>query len=114
MHAPERFYTTKTQSSPFSEPWLRCARGHPDAGALKGAWMLYHMRTTNNLACGNRLLSWYVGGLNYQIEHHLFPRVCHVHYRQLSLIVQRLAANTACPTTAVRRSGRRSVRTTAC
>jgi linoleoyl-CoA desaturase len=46
---------------------------------------------------GNRLLSWYVGGLNYQIEHHLFPRVCHVHYRQLSPIVERLAAKHGVP-----------------
>jgi linoleoyl-CoA desaturase len=67
------------------------------AGALKGAWMLYQMRTTNNFAPGNRPLSWYVGGLNYQIEHHLFPRVCHVHYRQLSPIVERLAAKHGVP-----------------
>jgi linoleoyl-CoA desaturase len=68
-----------------------------EAGALKGAWMLYQMRTTNNFARGNRLLSWYVGGLNYQIEHHLFPRVCHVHYRQLSPIVEGLAAKHGVP-----------------
>ena len=59
--------------------------------------MLYQMRTTHNFARGNRLLSWYVGGLNYQIEHHLFPRVCHVHYRQLSPIVERLAAKHGVP-----------------
>ena len=68
-----------------------------EAGALKGAWMLYQMRTTNNFARGNRLLSWYVGGLNYQIEHHLFPRVCHVHYRQLSPIIESLAAKHGVP-----------------
>jgi linoleoyl-CoA desaturase len=68
-----------------------------EAGALKGAWMLYQMRTTNNFARGNRLLSWYVGGLNYQIEHHLFPRVCHIHYRQLSPIVESLAARHGVP-----------------
>jgi linoleoyl-CoA desaturase len=67
------------------------------AGAMKGAWMLYQMRTTNNFAQGNRLLSWYVGGLNYQIEHHLFPRVCHVHYRQLSPIVERVARKHGVP-----------------
>jgi linoleoyl-CoA desaturase len=71
--------------------------GEDTAGALKGAWMLYQMRTTNNFAPDNRLLSWYVGGLNFQIEHHLFPRVCHVHYRQLSPIVQRLAAKHGIP-----------------
>jgi linoleoyl-CoA desaturase len=67
------------------------------AGAMKGAWMLYQMRTTNNFARESRLLSWYVGGLNYQIEHHLFPRVCHVHYRQLSPIVERLAKKHGVP-----------------
>jgi linoleoyl-CoA desaturase len=68
-----------------------------EAGALKGAWMLYQMRTTNNFARGNRLLSWYVGGLNYQIEHHLFPRVCHVHYRALSAIVEGVAKKHGVP-----------------
>jgi linoleoyl-CoA desaturase len=68
-----------------------------EAKSLKGAWMLYQMRTTSNFARGNRLLSWYVGGLNYQIEHHLFPRVCHVHYRNLSPIVERLAAKHGVP-----------------
>ena len=61
------------------------------AGTLKGVWTLHQMRTTNNFARDNRLLSWYVGGLNFQIEHHLFPRICHVHYRNLSPIVQELA-----------------------
>jgi linoleoyl-CoA desaturase len=68
-----------------------------DAKSLKGAWTLYQMRTTSNFARGNRLLSWYVGGLNYQIEHHLFPRVCHVHYRNLSPIVEGLAAKHGVP-----------------
>ena len=74
-----------------------------EAKSLKGAWMLYQMRTTSNFARENRLLSWYVGGLNYQIEHHLFPRVCHVHYRNLSPIIEGLAAKhgvpyNSCPT----------------
>jgi linoleoyl-CoA desaturase len=67
------------------------------AGALKGAWMLYQMRTTNNFARDNRLLSWYVGGLNHQIEHHLFPRVCHVHYRALGPIVEGVARKHGVP-----------------
>ena len=45
------------------------------------------MRTTANFAPGNPFLTWYLGGLNYQIEHHLFPKVCHVHYPSLSPIV---------------------------
>ena len=85
-----------------------------EAGALKGAWMLYQMRTTHNFARGNRLLSWYVGGLNYQIEHHLFPRVCHVHYRQLSPIVERLAAKHGLPYHSCPTLCKRSVRIIAC
>jgi linoleoyl-CoA desaturase len=46
------------------------------------------MKTTANFAPGNKLVSWFVGGLNYQIEHHLFPRVSHVHYPAISKIVQ--------------------------
>jgi linoleoyl-CoA desaturase len=64
---------------------------------LKGAWMLYQMRTTNDFARGNRLLSWYVVGLNYQIEYHLFPRICHVHYRQLSPIIESVPAKHGLP-----------------
>jgi linoleoyl-CoA desaturase len=67
------------------------------AGTLKGVWTLHQMRTTNNFARDNRLLSWYVGGLNFQIEHHLFPRICHVHYRNLSPIVQELAIKYGIP-----------------
>jgi linoleoyl-CoA desaturase len=42
-------------------------------------------------------LSWYVGGLNYQIEHHLFPNVCHVHYRKISRIVKQTAQEFGLP-----------------
>ena len=36
-------------------------------------------------------LSWFIGGLNFQIEHHLFPNICHIHYKKLSKIVQSTA-----------------------
>ena len=49
------------------------------------------MHTTANFSNGSRLFSWYVGGLNYQIEHHLFPTICHVHYRHISKIVKATA-----------------------
>lgn len=54
-------------------------------------WHVHQLRTTSDFARNNRLLSWYVGGLNFQIEHHLFPGICHIHYRQLALIVERTA-----------------------
>ena len=77
------------------EPTEHLADQH--AGTLKGTWMLHQMRTTNNFARNSRLLSWYVGGLNFQIEHHLFPRICHVHYRNLSPIVEDVAARHGVP-----------------
>ncbi len=54
---------------------------------IETAWAEYQMRTTANFAMGNKVISWFVGGLNYQIEHHLFPRVSHVHYPAISKIV---------------------------
>jgi linoleoyl-CoA desaturase len=51
------------------------------------AWAEHQMKTTSNFAMGNKIISWFVGGLNYQIEHHLFPRVSHVHYPAISKIV---------------------------
>ena len=61
----------------------------PDAeGNLENTWAIHQLYTTTNYAHRNRVLSWYVGGLNFQVEHHLFPNVCHVHYRHLSKIVK--------------------------
>jgi linoleoyl-CoA desaturase len=61
----------------------------PDnAGNLQNTWAVHQLLTTTNYAHRNRILSWYVGGLNFQVEHHLFPNICHVHYRHLSTIVR--------------------------
>jgi linoleoyl-CoA desaturase len=51
-------------------------------------WATHQVNTAVDFGRENRLLSWYVGGLNFQIEHHLFPRVCHLHYRALAPIVE--------------------------
>ena len=65
----------------------------PDAqGAMEQTWLVHQMMTTSNFAPRNHLLSWYVGGLNYQIEHHLFPKVCSVHYPGISRVVRQAAA----------------------
>jgi len=45
-----------------------------------------------DFARGNTLLGWYLGGLNFQVEHHLFPGVCHLHYPALSRIVEETCA----------------------
>lgn len=55
---------------------------------IESAWAEYQLKTTSNFAMDNKIISWLVGGLNYQIEHHLFPRVSHVHYPAISTIVQ--------------------------
>ncbi|HMJ46830.1 MAG TPA: acyl-CoA desaturase [Ferruginibacter sp.] len=55
---------------------------------IDSAWAEYQLKTTANFAMDNKIISWLVGGLNYQVEHHLFPRVSHVHYPAISKIVQ--------------------------
>jgi linoleoyl-CoA desaturase len=51
-------------------------------------WAVHQVLTTANFAPKNLFVRWYVGGLNYQIEHHLFPKVSHIHYPALSEIVK--------------------------
>lgn len=58
---------------------------------IEDAWLVHEMKTTANFARGNKLLCWYVSGLNFQIEHHLFPKMCSVHYPDISPIVQEVA-----------------------
>lgn len=57
-------------------------------GEIELDWAANQLMNTANFAPKARIFSWYVGGLNYQIEHHLFPNVCHVHYRKISSIVR--------------------------
>jgi linoleoyl-CoA desaturase len=59
-----------------------------DTGWMEAAWAVHQVETTVDFARGSRLLSWFFGGLNFQIEHHLFPQICHVHYPALSLLVE--------------------------
>jgi len=66
-------------------------------GNLENNWAIHQLHTTTNFGHKNRLLSWYVGGLNYQVEHHLFPNVCHVHYRKLAPIVEQTAREFGLP-----------------
>ena len=64
----------------------------PDqSGCIENAWAVHQLQTTSNFAGKNRVLSWYIGGLDYQIEHHLFPSISHIHYHSLSPIVRETA-----------------------
>jgi len=54
-------------------------------------WALHQIRTTADFATSSRLVTWFAGGLNHQIEHHLFPNVAHTHYTGLRPIVRTAA-----------------------
>ena len=60
----------------------------PSTGRMETAWAVHQIETTVNFAPHNRLLMVLIGGLNFQIEHHLFPRICHIHYRALAPLVE--------------------------
>ena len=62
-----------------------------DKNEVEGDFIYHQLATTANFAPENKILSWYVGGLNYQIEHHLFPHVSHVHLPELAKIVKKTA-----------------------
>lgn len=55
---------------------------------IETEWAVHQVKTTANFAPNNKLLSWFVGGLNFQVEHHLFPRISHIHYPAISKIVK--------------------------
>jgi len=67
---------------------------HPtenEDGNIENAWMIHQLETTSDFAHENDLLCWYIGGLNYQIEHHLFPQICSIHYPEISPIIRETA-----------------------
>jgi linoleoyl-CoA desaturase len=51
-------------------------------------WAVHQVQTTVNFSRGNPILCWFLGGLNFQIEHHLFHKICHIHYPALSKLVK--------------------------
>lgn len=65
---------------------------NPDSsGRIESHWAIHQMETTCNYALKSRVFSWFVGGLNYQIEHHLFPNISHFHYPKIAKIVRETA-----------------------
>ncbi len=62
-----------------------------ETGTMENTWAIHQLKTTANFSRNSRLISWFVGGLNFQIEHHLFPHICHVHYKKISEIVKKTA-----------------------
>lgn len=79
-------------SAPFSAPKL-VGNTH----RMEDSWAIHELVNTTNFAPRSRLFSWFIGGLNFQIEHHLFTGVCHMHYKKLSTIVKATAESFALP-----------------
>lgn len=57
-------------------------------GQMDNDWAIHQIETTVNFSRNNAVLTWFLGGLNFQIEHHLFPHICHVNYPSMSKIVE--------------------------
>jgi linoleoyl-CoA desaturase len=69
------------EETQFHDP---AAQGHN----LETEWAVHQIQTTSNFATRSKMVHWFTGGLNHQVEHHLFPRISHVHYPALSKIVR--------------------------
>jgi linoleoyl-CoA desaturase len=68
-----------------------------EKGVINNEWFIHELETTANFARKSRWFGWLIGGLNYQVEHHLFPNICHVHYKAISPIVERTAREFGVP-----------------
>lgn len=60
-----------------------------DTQQIDNAWAIHQIETTVNFARHNPVITWFVGGLNFQVEHHLFPQICHINYPAMSQIVEK-------------------------
>jgi len=66
-------------------------------GLIANNWTIHQLVTTSNFAPKSKFLYWMIGGLNYQVEHHLFPNICHIHYKRISSIVEKTAKEFGIP-----------------
>ena len=55
---------------------------------IETEWAVHQIQTTANFATKSKIVSWFTGGLNFQVEHHLFPRISHIHYPKISQLVR--------------------------
>jgi linoleoyl-CoA desaturase len=68
-----------------------------ESDEIQQNWAVHQLLTTTNFAQNNKVFTWLVGGLNYQVEHHLFPNICHIHFHNISPIVQETAKEFGIP-----------------
>lgn len=62
-----------------------------ETGTMKNTWAIHQLFTTVNFSTKNKIMNWFSGGLNHQVEHHIFPHISHVHYTKISKIVKQTA-----------------------
>jgi len=60
-----------------------------ETNRMEDEWAIHQIKTTANFATKNKVVCWLVGGLNFQIEHHLFPKISHIHYPDISKIIKK-------------------------
>lgn len=58
---------------------------------MKNTWAVHQLKTTINFSTKNKIVNWFTGGLNHQVEHHIFPHISHVHYGKIAEIVKATA-----------------------
>lgn len=68
------------ETSDYAEP--------DDKRKMENAWAVHQVLNTTDFCPKSKITSWFMGGLNYQIEHHLFPHICHIHYPKIAPIVR--------------------------
>ncbi|WP_338410443.1 acyl-CoA desaturase [uncultured Flavobacterium sp.] len=68
-----------------------------ETGEIENTWAIHQLFTTVNFAPKNWVVNWYTGGLNHQVEHHLFPHISHVHYSKIAEIVKKTASECNLP-----------------
>lgn len=64
---------------------------------MENTWAVHQLLNTANFSPKSPLMFWFVGGLNHQIEHHLFPHICHIHYKQVAPLVKETAKEYGLP-----------------
>ena len=62
-----------------------------ESGTMKNTWAIHQLFTTVNFSTRNRIINWFTGGLNHQVEHHIFPNISHIHYTRIASIVKKTA-----------------------
>ena len=60
-------------------------------GNMKNSWAIHQLETTVNFGTRSRIVNWFTGGLNHQVEHHIFPNISHIHYTKIAKIVKETA-----------------------